>query len=416
MTPSADEHSLHHRIREYFRQRSERAELDPNPLFGGRDKIVDAVLRDAERLRLSPGPLKNLSTVLYGAPGAGKSETLLHLRKRLECMSTDKHPVWAVDGTGDMLRNARAFEIRLRRELPARWRDLIWGEAQVSGRLNAGFAQLTISQKDDPDLPELARLTTLTDAINDRGKRPAIVLLIDEAQAKLAEAGETGPTFARPLHDGEIDLKALPVYAGLGNTLDELWKCGVSRPEPRREHLMEPLPKEAVRDMARLALRAMTNRPPDTIDEWADAIARDADGWPKHLSNTLGCVADIAKPRDWTLDRDGFAATMEWAGRARAKYYNDRLNRVGGALQPEQFSAWAAMFDGREFVTEGTIGKFLSINAPEAEALARKAVHAGLLEKRDPGCYIAPIPSLVAHIADLGRGYDSRAKPRGMAR
>ena len=416
MTPSADEHSLHHRIREYFRQRSERAEHDPNPLFGGRDRIVDAVLRDVERLRHSPGPLKNLSTVLYGAPGAGKSETLLHLRKRMASMSTDKHPVWAVDGTGDMLRNARAFEIRLRRELPALWRDRIWRRAQVSGGFNAGVAQLAISQKDDPDLPELARLTTLTDAINDRGKRPTIVLLIDEAQAKLSEAVEIGPTFARPLHDGEIDLKVLPVYAGLGNTLDELWKCGVSRLEPRRDHLMEPLSRDAVLDMVRLALRSMTDRSADTIDDWADAIGKDSDGWPKHLSNTLGCVADIAEPRDWTLDRDGFAATMESAGRARAKYYNDRLNRVGTALQPEQFSAWADMFDGLEFVTEGTISESLRIDAPEAEALARKAVHAGLLEKRDPGCYIAPIPSLVAHIAELGRGYDSRAKPRGQVR
>ena len=32
------------------------------------------------------------------------------------------------------------------------------------------------------------------------------------------------------------------------------------------------------RDMARIALRAMTDRPPDIIDDWADAIARDADG------------------------------------------------------------------------------------------------------------------------------------------
>ena len=63
MKPSVNDHSLDHRIREYFLYRSERAEHDPNPLFGGRDKIVDAVLRDAERLRHSPGPLKNLSTV-----------------------------------------------------------------------------------------------------------------------------------------------------------------------------------------------------------------------------------------------------------------------------------------------------------------------------------------------------------------
>ena len=416
MAPPADEQSLQFRIREYFRQRPDRAEHSPNPLFGGRDRMVDAVLRDAERLRHAPGPLKNLSTVLHGAPGAGKSETLLHLRNRLESMSTDEHPVLVVNCTGDMLHSAWAFEKGLRRALSTKWRERIWGEVQVSGGLTAGFIQLDISRKDDPDLPELALLDTLTDAINDRDNRPVVALLIDEAQAKLADAGKINPTFARPLHDGEIDLKVLPVYAGLGNTPDELRKCGVSRLAGGHSHLLEPLAEDIVPDMTGRALRAMTDRPGKTIDVWADTIAGDVDGWPKHLSDTLGCIAEIAESREWALGWDGFKEALKSAERARTVYYNDRLNAVGAALKPEQFPAWAGMFDGRDIVTEGTIGEALKIGAPEAEALTRKAVHAGLLEQRDPGSYIAPIPSMVAHIAALGQVHDAKAKPRGQVR
>ena len=46
------------------------------------------------------------------------------------------------------------------------------------------------------------------------------------------------------------------------------------------------------------------------------------------------------------------------------------------------------------------------LGADAGGALARKAVEAGLLEERNAGFYIAPVPSLIAHIEKLGRGLD----------
>ncbi len=114
-------------------------------------------------------PLKNLTRVLYGAPGAGKSEILLHLRERAEALSTPERPVWVVEGSADMLHDAEAFEAQLHRQLPNELRRRLWRQADLSGGLNLEFASLSVSRRDVPKLPEFTRLTTLGAAINAKG-------------------------------------------------------------------------------------------------------------------------------------------------------------------------------------------------------------------------------------------------------
>ena len=87
-----------------------------------------------------------------------------------------------------------------------------------------------------------ARLRRFVRELNVKvGRKPTVVLLVDEAQRKLhAVADRTGAdNFVGAFHDAEIDLKVLPVYAGLGHTPDELRRCGVSRLELKRVHLLE---------------------------------------------------------------------------------------------------------------------------------------------------------------------------------
>ena len=391
-------------IRSYFSRQRERADARyPNPLFRGREVAVDRIVADAIELIGSDRPAPNLSRILYGAPGAGKSEILVQLRRRLEALGTNKRPVWVVDGNADMLHDAVAFETHLQRQLPRDWVRNLWDWVEVSGGIQAGPVSLSVSRKDDPALPELTRLTYLADALVRKANDPTVVLLVDEAQDEVSDAREAGPTFARALHKADIPLKVLPVYAGLGNTPVELARCGVSRPEPRNCHLLECLDGDVAESIARDGLAALTGRDNGEIGAWARRIAADSQGWPKHLSNTLGAVAGIARSQGWTMSAADFERAMKEADAARANYYSDRLKRMRGALKAEQYSRWARMFDRREAVTSTEVARAMGLDSDAGDRLVGLAVRAGVLEERRSDEYVAPIPSMIAHIAARGR-------------
>ena len=421
---SANEHALHVRIREYFLTvgRGDRADKRvPNPLFDGRGELVEGILADARSLIRSVEPIPNLSWVLYGAPGAGKTEMVNQLRTRLGELSTTENPVWVIDaGTGELseaLAFAQALESQIDRPLTQKLQALQkrGGSFGITGMIQASIG---------PDgrrgpRNETARLRVFANELRSSETRPTIVLLVDEAQRELNSVRAiTGRTnFTGAFHDAKTDLKVLPVYAGLGNTLTELAKCGVSRPsENLRVHLMERMPDRVIRDISRRALRATTHRDADVIDRWAKRIAADVQGWPRHLNNALEAVANVAHETGWNLDETGFNNAMEAADVARDDYYNKRLQRMDGALRPEQFTAWANAFKNREFVTSTMLSRALNIDMDTGWTLTRKAVLAGLLEEREAGCYIAPIPSLIEHIKVRGREIDGLSNAQGAER
>ena len=409
-------------IRDYFEWNHDRADAsEPNPLFAGRDEELNEVLRYAGALDRSDTPRSNMTGLIYGAPGAGKSEILVQLKVALGATESENPPI-VINGTGDILMNAGAFAKALYKAAP----EPIRGHLREQGwRLDSASVKLGpvgLTARREPDrLPLGGQIDALNDIARhlreaNGGLMPTVVLLIDEAQAKLAKVARyPAAHYVLELHLGETDLKTLTVYGGLGNTPDALADCGVTRPGHQMRFPLRCLENPTVRNIAVEALAATTGHAHHAIDEWADTIVAFADGWPAHMNTAIRAVADRARANDWRLDRGGFNAAMTRAHELRRQYCSDRLQRCK-SLRPEQFSAWAGLFDGRAFVTEGTIRESLKIDAPEAEALTRKAIHGGLLEQRDPGCYIPPIPSMVAHIAALGQAHDAKAKPRGQVR
>ena len=144
-------------IRTYFLENSGRAELgDPNPLFAGRDNVLNAILRSAEKLSRSAGPMANLSTVVYGAPGSGKSELLAQLRERLGALKTDS-PVAVVSGGAELLTEAAAFGgavyEQLGHESKGRLRDKFRWDV---GTLTLGPVGISAHRENDaPPIPSL---------------------------------------------------------------------------------------------------------------------------------------------------------------------------------------------------------------------------------------------------------------------
>ena len=389
------------RIREHYLKDSDRAEIEPSPVFAGRDKVIEQVLSSVERLTHSPTPRPNLSTVLYGAPGSGKTETMTQIRRRLERMSTPEHPIAVIDAGRDTISEAEAFAADLEEQIDANPDNPLRYILDRGGSIGiAGLFQGSIGPKSRDPSSELARMKRLARTIRMTGNNPTIVLMIDEAQQKLNDARDANVrTFAMPFHMGETALKVLPIYAGLGNTPDELARVGVSRLRKGTRHLMRRLSDEYIAGMATEALHAMTGQDDETVQVWSEAIMDKTQGWPMHLNHILGAVAQRAHAT-WWLDDHEFGKALQDAGRERSQYYGDRL-KACRMLKPEMFTAWAGMLkDGRP-VTEWDVAEALELSKQDAEALVTQAVKAGLIEP-ERSMYIAPIPSMVDHIAREG--------------
>ena len=389
-------------IQKHFLESTARAEMDrPSPLFAGRDEQIGSILRSTEILARSPGPRANLSTVIYGAPGSGKSELLAQLRERLGEVETDS-PVAVVSGGAELLTDAAALGAavyeRLGSSAKGALRDRFGWD--IAG-LSLGPVKMRVGPRAGPSpISEKGRLRKVAMDINAGARQPVIVLLIDEAQGKLREARCAPENFVLAFHMGEANLKVLPIYAGLGSTPDELAECDVSRLGTGMEHLLRRLPDRDVAEMADEALNALTGQTPDTVRRWSDAVAEYAQGWPMHTNHALRAVAIKAAP-NWLLDDDGFQEAMRDAERDRAKYYEDRLRRASPELRPSMYAAWANMMKDGGPVDERDMTAALGISDEAATALAKKAVKAGLLEFDIDG-YVSPIPSLTDHIARRG--------------
>lgn len=305
-------------IRAYFAETTARAEIDrPSPVFAGRDGAIGPILRDADRLSRAQGPKANLSTVLYGAPGSGKSELLAQLRARLTAMHPSGSPIAVVSGGVALLTDAGALGAAVYEALGSESRKNLrdrfgWNIAGLS----LGPVGLSLDRKDDrPPGVEENRLRKVAGDINESARNPTVVLMIDEAQGELREAAGASDNFVLAMHKGEAHLKLLPIYAGLGDTPRLLADCHVSRLGYGKDHLMRHLEAHDVAAMAEEALAALAGRSPH---RWVDAIVDHTQGWPMHLTNVLSAVAERATP-EWTIDDNGFLDAMRGADRTATR-------------------------------------------------------------------------------------------------
>ena len=407
-------------IRDYFERNHDRAESsEPNPLFAGRDRELNRVLHYANILDRSETPRSNMTALLYGAPGAGKSEMLVQLKAALRATESENPPI-VIDGNGDILMDAGALTTALYTAAPehikCNLRDRGWKLNAVSMK----FGPIGLTAPREPDQPapsgQVAALNGVAHQLREvnGGLMPTVVLLIDEAQAKLAMAARhPDEQYALSLHLGETGLKALTVYGGLSNTKNMLDRCGVTRPGHHMNFLLRRLEDDTVYDTAAEALAATTRGADEgTLAAWANDIATFTQGWPAHLSTALHPVIARARENGWSLDRDGFDEAMTVAGERRREYYADRLERCPDLRRPMR-KQWVRLFrieEGEQCPDETDVAAEFGLSLQDADALVDSAVAAGLIEPTPDG-YISPIPSLLDHIEDTARG--DRSKTRG---
>ena len=381
------------------------------PVFVGRRDVV----RDLEKAAAATldawragEDFPGLTRVVQGAPGAGKSSLLAHLRRKWEAARAagDTGAPIAVNLPLEALMDGDRMPQALRKGLPAR-RGRDW-EPVVAGALTSLFA---------PDKASEAVSDSARALFEARKFRHPVVLMVDEAQEVRPWQPEAG--IARMLHQGHVsDIPVLPVLAGLGHLREHLGQPGIGLSRFSNElgsvHTLGSLSDGEVRELFdgwldRFGVAATA----DEAVRWADALVCDSQGWPMHTNHFLAALAgQLAMPgRDpGQLAPADLDAVRRDAAERRGAYYNTRYDNpllreseddVGRAMAALRVTGPTGMRNALHAIRDA----FRHRDMDEARSVFRCFLERGFLqsvpdpEPNAPPLYGCPIPSLASYAA-----------------
>ncbi len=390
---------------------------DAPPVFVGRGRVVRdietaaAATLDAWR---AGEDFPGLTRVVQGAPGAGKSSLLAHLRRKWEASRADGDrgaPV-AVNVSLLELRDLDRFKAEIDRKVPA-----------SVGRRYAPVVAGALVKLVTPG----TRLSEETEkgvrALAERRDLPhPVVLMVDEAQNARPYESESA-VFAH-LHEGHFDhLPVLPVLAGLGHLREHLGRPGIRLSrfsnELKSVHTLSALSDGEVRELFDGWLdRFGVAAPADGAARWADALVRDSQGWPMHTNQFLTALAEqlLAPERDpGQLASADLGVVRRGAAERRVAYYNTRYdNPLLGRRPRDVARAMATLRNAGPGTLEETldlIGDVFRVrDMDEAQHVFGGLLERGFLQsvpEQDTGMprvgadpvYGCPIPSLASYAA-----------------
>ena len=384
-------------------------------IFVGR-KVELALIRDRIDLLIErqmggeSAPGSDLTTVIQGAPGAGKSALLAKIKED-----------WPLGGKGQ----AVAVSLdpgALTLPMP------VFLQAVVSQVEQApGFVRVLRKFSSSLSL-------NLTGMVNiEIGAEPSassgnelppepIILLFDEIQTKLAvsipeQSREHLTDNLRLLHTGEHKAPMFPIYGGLANSADLLQSAGLTRLAMGSELTLPGFGDDEMDElMARFIDEHLSSaRPsPSTLERWGDALRRDSQGWPMHCRNFLIALCEEIEAKDWRPEEVNLDTVRIHAHRLRCAYYERRMQ---GTLEGRYVLISTVLDEAKRY---GSMGKMHIMDAIDRARQDRSSgnsgrdslpegmtasqafdtmLHAGIVQKVDEFGYACPIPSLSSHLA-----------------
>ena len=304
-------------------------------------EIENRIKSETSETGLQPGMvLCNQETwLIQGAPGAGKSALLAHLKN---IWATRKNGPVVVEIDPNNLRNESFVTRKIANSIiPQQGAKLLNTVRAIEAGFGVNFAieaegKVTdIEQASDLVLEDLAQLysedafTVCKRLLNgDSPKRPKlrpIVVMVDEVQTFEQE----DVALLRNLHNGRHGLPILAVLYGLAYSKSKLAAERISRFDTSggQSHVQTLGALEAgeaaesvhaMLDGYRIKGRDNTNLP-EKIGEWCN-------DWPHHLFHYMVGLVNQLKFNYLDLARVDEAAVRSFGDRCRLQYYNDRLD------------------------------------------------------------------------------------------
>ncbi|MCY4006272.1 MAG: ATP-binding protein [Rhodobacteraceae bacterium] len=390
----------------------EDGEKSPPPVFVGRQAILKQALikakRTGERKRGIPGN----TTVITGAPGAGKSSVLGELGLRAaQTAGARVIPIANTDLEQNIPGVLRAIAVAGSSE-PTQWLNF-------RGRL--GWDGIRDLLKTDRSTPTAANLSELEHNQPGVAFATPVIVAIDEVQR--FAPGTTSPPaqFLQQIHDASTGLPLTLVLAGLGDTPSVIRSMGLTRGLPR--HTLGCFtPDEQAELMERwcahfgITIGGQRGR--------MDQLMVPTDGWPRHVH----CAQQATAEALLTPGVDGHADRIpDWreiqarSDQLRSLYYETqfsdtmKLSRqltahivktVAGGQKEWKTIQYDDILNVADKYTKNDIP--FGWRLPEGEtpqSYVTHLIHCGALEENpETGALACPIPSFQSYILRRGGG------------
>ncbi len=268
-----------------------------------------------------------ITRILYGAPGAGKSSTLMHLERKWNAAANDSKfaprmlylPTPRSFVHGELLK-ARVAET-LKPGLGKRMRR--HKTTEISYKLGVdlmGFERVTRSGSEPPADPIDAVLQHLP---AEKWERP-LVLAIDEFQNMRGDRHDAHAEVLQALHGQEYDAPIMVVLAGPGDTVDRASALGISRLAGGASHSLGCFTPDESADL--IAGWGRHFGLPEGV--WQDemrSLAAEMDHWTLHVQHALTAFAEQVVACGGVEDVD-YAAVRKRSRGWQLNYYHSRMS------------------------------------------------------------------------------------------
>ena len=374
---------------------------------------------------------KGLTRVIYGAPGAGKSSTLMYLQHAWQqgvhmtadaagCERMGPAPVMLYSGSGGILHSLPMLcEDLVDLVAPERSKDLFAAFSEtirVSGGGSAGFVKGGIEREKTTHYEAVtAGLKAVANLLpSAQWKRP-VVIGVDEAQNLPGDRHSPVGELLQALHANDVNLPVLVVLAGLSDTKERVNELGLSRLSKHSIYSMNGLDAAEIEELKEGFCAHFEIDLGSRTDEF-DALLQRTDGWAAHLQNGLQAFAEVYLEAGCEIEAVDFTRVEQLSLETRMEYYYARLSAAmktssgvvgllmkrmkGGEESRDILSMIQRIHD--EHAGNRDVGLRLP-DGMTAQEFYNDLIHRGALQECDDETVVCPIPSFRQYLIEKGR-------------
>ncbi len=405
------------------------------PYFAGREQIlcdIENACEEIWRRHRLPGQ-KNLSgrtRLIYGAPGAGKSSTLLHLRDewfkgRYATRRSDSSkrslptPVMIYSGDGNIFDNLKKLCVNVVKAAAPKSRSRLFAKVSKTQRIFGGANFGVGGGFGHDQTTELyvasAGLDVVANALPRRKWTRPVVIAVDEAQTMTGDRNSSVAKMLKALHANDFNLPVVVVLAGLSDTKQRVTELGLSRLSNKCTHSLDCLNEAELEDLKQgfcdhfeIELGAHASQ--------FNALLEHTEGWPCHIQNALQAFGEVYIEAECDMNAVDFSKVEELSRASQLRYYRSRRSNVmketalllGNIMQEVTgqqkihqviriINSVAKQF---QKMYEGLDGSGGLPSGMTANDFCYHLIHRGALQERDDDTVACPIPSFRQFLID----------------
>ena len=370
--------------------------------FVGREEIIASVEKACrwDRKDIAAGEVvPGLTFLVQGAPGAGKSSLLSHLKSRW--IGKDDPVVMSVPEA--VLKDPEALVRRIaERVVPSKAKALDRKTVSTTHGGAGGSSPIGVGHSRTRETGSPAATFEILASLKPPGKwKQPLCILVDEIQTVTKEHG----ICLRQLHLREHGLPIIPIYAGLADSESALMDADLTRLETDNVRTLGALAPGEVHSYVRQMLdHCRIDYTPDQLERLSDGIAKSSEGWPQHVHTDTAALFWGLHRTDCNLAGVDLEAVKDQARTYRETSYRkrrstrmiDSVHLVAAVMRelPTGGMHRSKVLKSIKDKVEPEEAGWGLPKGMDAEDFRDHLIHRGALQPDENGMLICPIPSL----------------------